>query len=301
MGPFNLQPVEGAGPSVSFEVELRASEPFLDHHRPGGHPLFGTAMGIELMCRGATAATSTTKLLPARLSDVTVRSPIIVHDATAVAFVTATPTRAPDGAAFACTITTHAKSNEVHFTAIVLLAANPRPTPHAARPNHGDTFPVNAAAIYSLFFHGPAFQVIAAAGLVGATMVSRIATQLPALSSGNEDNDETWVAMPRLIEACLQTAGLLDIATRSKMMIPHGIDDIELFETRPSPNEQLHATARRTLSRSGTEAVDIDLQHPDGSIVLRVRGYETRQLSFPTNQLGINTLNDAFQRHPNQP
>lgn len=44
MGPFNLQPVEGAEPLVSFEVELRASDTFLDHHRPGGHPLFGTAM-----------------------------------------------------------------------------------------------------------------------------------------------------------------------------------------------------------------------------------------------------------------
>ena len=128
-------------------------------------------------------------------------------------------------------------------------------------------------------------------------MMSRLATGLPALSGETENCDHTWVAAPRLIEACLQTAGLLDIATRSEMRIPHRIDDIEYFETRASPDDQFHAIAYRATSRSGAEAIDIDLHRSNGSTVLRIRGYETRQLSFETDNTAIITLNCAFRGH----
>jgi Polyketide synthase dehydratase len=297
---FNLKPITQTGQSIGFRVELRASEPFLDHHRPGGRPLFGTVMGIELMCRAATVAAGATGLVPARLSDVTVLPPIILHAETAVALLTTTPNYTRDGKIFDCTITTQEASTEVHFTASILLAEDRPSAPCSDHPGHSLAIPVKAEAIYSLFFHGPAFQVIAVAGLLDDTMHSRLATGLPALSSGSENSNDAWIAAPRLIEACLQTAGLLDIATRSRMMIPHRIDDIEFYETPQSAHDHFHAIARRATSRSGREAIDIDLRCADGPAVMRVCGYETRPLPFETENTAIVTLRNAFRGHANQ-
>ncbi len=98
---------------------------------------------------------------------------------------------------------------------------------------------VEAADIYHLYFHGPAYQVLERASWNGKEMVGLLADHLP------ENHFPPTLAarmMPRLIELCFQTAGLWEIATQGRMGLPLHVDRVSAFyDTLPPQGQRLYA------------------------------------------------------------
>jgi Polyketide synthase dehydratase len=281
--------------SAEFDVELDSTEPYLNDHRPGGHPLFGTVMGLELMARSVTKTKGCPPSMPTHVAQVVVRDPIIFTAPSATAYVQVTRAIAERGERFHCEVVTRGDTVATRFSATLRCAM---PTSHTTAKNVwtvDSPLPVQASDVYALFFHGPTFRVIQRAGLVHDEVVAEVATSLPALTTDPHDN---VVLAPRLIEACLQTAGLLEIATRSRMMIPSRIANIEFLGDHTSIPDRLFTRARRSVAPHGPDAVDIDVVDLDGACWLKVSGYETLPLPFPSDSTAIGELNQAFHREP---
>lgn len=280
--------------SAEFAVELDATEPFLNDHRPGGHPLLGTVMGLELMTRGVSDVLGVPPSVLGHVSHVIVREPIILTGESATAYIRVTRAIGEAQQSFHCDVETRDDPVVVHFSAMI-ACADPKPPSEAMKLDTTDSpLPVQAGDVYALFFHGPAFQVIQRAGLVNNTVVAEVASNLPDLTG--EPGDVDGLA-PRLIEACLQTAGLLEVATRSRMMIPSRIDSIDFLGERSALPDRLFTCARRSTASDGADAIDIDVVDPDSASWLQVRGYQTLPLPFASDSMALSDLNNAFRRN----
>ena len=102
-----------------------------------------------------------------------------------------------------------ASRRRVHFTGRVRLA---REAPRRARrrdapPDAGDERRSSHDAIYRIYFHGPAYQVLDRAWRDDGDVVGRLADDLPPDHEPPERARPR--SAPRLIELCFQTAGVL--------------------------------------------------------------------------------------------
>ena len=224
-----LQPHPTGAPCAPIDVaiDLDASEPFLDDHRPGGDPLLGTAMGVELMSRAAHRMATGATDRQRTTEHVGVFEPLILRSKSATVHVRAVRLGDDAHAPIHCVVESrcrgglpvpHFEASFVHAEPCIADTRLPAGVQLGAQPA------VNDADVYSLFFHGPAFRVIHSASSVGDGMLCEWRQDLPAWARGPVD---PATADPRWVELCLQTAGLLEIATTQRMLIPHRIGSIE--------------------------------------------------------------------------
>ena len=80
---------------------------------------------------------------------------------------------------------------------------------------------VDAAQIYRIYFHGPAYQVLERAWWDGTRIIGEMAADLPA---NHEPPEQPTLMAPRLIELCFQTAGIWEMGTTSRMGLPMHIN-----------------------------------------------------------------------------
>ena len=157
-----------------------------------------------------------------------------------------------------------------HFTGRVRLTKTPAPALTVAPPAMRSDHTVDAADIYRIYFHGPAYQVLERAWCDGNRMIGLLAKNLPA----NHDPAELRTVMsPRLIELCFQTAGLWEIGREGSMGLPHLVNSVtascgtDLSDTRlyavitPDPvggsfdAEVVDASGKRYVQLSGYRTV----------------------------------------------
>jgi NAD(P)-dependent dehydrogenase (short-subunit alcohol dehydrogenase family) len=153
-----------------------------------------------------------------------------------------------------------------HHTARVRLGSSPddrtvkvgRSEPAAA---------VEADDVYAVYFHGPAYQVLAGAGIADGKVVGRMAEGLP-------DNHAPAGAptrmRPRLIELVFQTAGIWEIGTERRMGLPTRVGRIVVRPRAAEPAGGIKALV--TPSAGGFAAVVVDAS---GHVLVEVEGYET--------------------------
>ena len=80
----------------------------------------------------------------------------------------------------------------VHFTGRVRLARQAPPAPDSdAPPEAGDREAVERDAVYRIYFHGPAYQVLERAYRHDGEVVGRLADDLPP------DHEPPWTTEPR--------------------------------------------------------------------------------------------------------
>ena len=285
---------------VVLTFEPNVEEPFLDHHRPGGNPLLGTAVGIELMTRGAIELVSAPV---SRLSDIQILAPLIIPSSEQ-ATVHVRVERRTDGA-LDCAVGGRVGSAPpiAMFTATVHTSRVAPTAPGMII----DTLPqVGSDEIYELFFHGPAFQVIHGATFTTAGVVCQLAEGLPPLTSACDPIGDQRI---RRVEACLQTAGLLEVASTHRMMIPGRIAELRWFDgpssdaneasddAEPSDDSDRLMTAQARRLPTGDQATsrfDISLVDQRGAVRLAVLGYETCPLPFHSDRTALLALAHAF-------
>jgi hypothetical protein len=73
---------------------------------------------------------------------------------------------------------------------------------------------VSRAEVYRLYFHGPAYQVVAQGWQDRGAAVAQFAADLPP---NHEPADQPTVVEPRLVELCFQTAGLWEAGRTGRL------------------------------------------------------------------------------------
>jgi hypothetical protein len=175
-----------------------------------------------------------------------------------------------------------------HFTARVSLA---RQTPKAMTvPALGvpSGSIIEAAEIYRLYFHGPAYQVIERAWWDGHRIVGLMAKGLPA----NHLPPELPTLMaPRLIELCFQTAGIWEMGTQGRMGLPQHIDRVSLLRAPESADTSLYAVVTPGHGGEGFNAEVVDTK---GNRYLQLSGYRTVAIPDAVNAERLKALQAAM-------
>jgi hypothetical protein len=162
-----------------------------------------------------------------------------------------------------------------HFTARVRLTPQmPKATavPEMGSPN-GHI--IEAADIYRLYFHGPAYQVVERAWWDGHRIVGLMAKGLPA---NHLPPELPTVLAPRLIELCFQTAGVWEMGVQGRMGLPLHIDCVSFFRSAPeSEDTRWYAVV---TPDAGCGSFDAEVVDAKGNRCLQLSGYRTA--AFPS-------------------
>ncbi|HUA43669.1 MAG TPA: SDR family NAD(P)-dependent oxidoreductase, partial [Solirubrobacteraceae bacterium] len=158
-----------------------------------------------------------------------------------------------------------------HFTARARLARKAPAAPKAALTpaDPGEDRGVGHDAVYSVYFHGPAYQVLERAWRDDGHVVGRFSGELPV---DHEPPTQPTELSPRLIELCFQTAGIWEIGTTGRMALPMHIDRVTRFQDTEKPS-QLWAVV---TPRDG--GIDADVVDEAGRVRVRLEGYRTSEV-----------------------
>lgn len=156
-----------------------------------------------------------------------------------------------------------------HSTARLRLSAL-APTPPQPKPPRATGDAIDAAEIYRVYFHGPAYRVMEQAWWDGQCMIGKFAAELP---NHHHPDNLLLATSPRLVELCFQTAGLWEMVVRRTMGLPQHFDSLE-FYGNPECAGPLMAVV--TSSDDGA-SFDAEVVDEEGICYAALRGYRTVQ------------------------
>lgn len=130
---------------------------------------------------------------------------------------------------------------------------------------------LEAARIYRVYFHGPAYRVIERAWWDGDRMIGEMAQDLP---NDHYPPEQPMVLAPRLIELCLQTAGLWELSVQGQdhMSLPQYIKQIRVGRAPDRGERRLYAVVTPLPDHEGFDA---EVVTAAGNRYLQLRGYRT--------------------------
>jgi len=155
-----------------------------------------------------------------------------------------------------------------HFTGRIRLTKLAPASATVKVPKSSESF-VGREDIYRTYFHGPAYQVLERAWRNDSRMIGEMAHTLPA---NHQPSEAPLFAVPRLIELCFQTAGLLEMDSKGCMGLPLHIDRISMLRVPESVQGTLYAIA--AFNSDGT-SFDTQLVDSAGNVHLHMAGYRT--------------------------
>ena len=267
---------------ITVATALSVAEPFLDHHRIDGTPVLPGVMGIEAFAEASRALAPGYEVVA--VEDVEFLAPFkLYRDEPRTAEVRARLRRGEHGELLAdCvlvgrrTLPNQPEQVTTHFTGRVVLAPEGAARPPLDRPPHSGGEPsetaVETEAIYRIYFHGPAYQVLARAWAEDGLVIGMLAETLPA---DRVHREASLLAMPRLVELCFQTAGVHQLGTTGQMALPARIARLEFSAIDAPDGAAGGVRAVVTPVGEGADAVVVD---GNGDVLLRLTGYSTTVL-----------------------
>ena len=156
-----------------------------------------------------------------------------------------------------------------HFTGRVRLARHPREMAAGTPVGTPAGTLVEAAEIYRIYFHGPAYRVVRNAWWTPDGAIGEMAIDLP---DNHAPRDLPLAMAPRLIELCFQTAGLWEMAVRHRMGLPRHIDSVWVCGAPEKAAGPLYA---RVTPDAAGEGFDAEVVDAAGERYLEMRGYRT--------------------------
>jgi hypothetical protein len=252
-------------------------QPFLYDHQIEGTPVLPGVMGIEAFAEAAL------RVLPGWhvdvVEDVNFLAPFKFYK-NEPRTVTIEAEFHPDGDAViaVCRLTgRRTLPNQAepqvttHFTARVRLTQQtpaaldvlspPEPPP--------DGSAVEAAGIYRIYFHGPAYQVVERAWREGDRIVGQLSGSLP---EHHHPPERPLMMSPRWIELCFQTAGLWEIGVLGRMGLPQHLDRVTVWHKPAADAGPLYAVVTPGLDGA---TFDADVVDSSGRCLVRLSGYRT--------------------------
>jgi hypothetical protein len=128
---------------------------------------------------------------------------------------------------------------------------------------------IEAADIYRLYFHGPAYQVVQRAWWDGKRIVGLMAK---GLGDNHHPSGLPTLMAPRLIELCFQTAGVWEMGVEGRMGLPQHIDRVSLLSDPEEAEGRLFAVVSPNLREGSFDAEVVDAK---GTRYLQLSGYRT--------------------------
>jgi acyl transferase domain-containing protein len=143
---------------------------------------------------------------------------------------------------------------------------------------------VEAAAIYSLYFHGPAYQVVERTWWDGKRIVALMAKDLP---SNHHPAELPTLMEPRLIELCFQAAGLWEMCVLGRMGLPQHVDRVCLLRTPDLAEDRLYAVVTPNAERG---SFDAEVMDSAGKRYVQLSGYRTVAVPSALNPQKLKAL-----------
>jgi hypothetical protein len=280
----------GGGLEIRTELDP-ARQRFLDDHRIDGTPVLPGVMGIEGFAEIARA------LLPEHsvtaLEDVDWQAPFkFYRDEPRTLELRALIRDGGADLVAECrlvgrrTLAGGDEQETVHFTGRARLGRTPPTAPEAEPPGEADGADVGRDAVYRIYFHGPAFQVLDRAYRHDGEVVGVMAGDLPP---DHEPADVPTLMVPRLIELCFQTAGVWELGTEGRMALPTHVDRIVRFPGADDPGK----LAAVVHPREDGGKLDARVVDEHGRVRVQVEGYRTIALPVPLDEDALAPLRAA--------
>ena len=251
-----------------------AIQPFLHDHQIEGKPVLPGVMGIEAFAETALC------MLPGwhveAIEDVNFLAPFKFYRGEPRT-VTIEAVFQPEGGSVVADCRLNGSRSlpnqtepqvTTHFTARVRLAKQAPETEPAPAPGEPAGALVEAAAIYRVFFHGPAYRVLERAWLNHERTVGQFSIELP---DDRYPPDGPLAMAPRLIELCFQAAALREVAVQGRIGLPLHVDQVCLWRTPDVAEGPLYAVVTPCAIEDGFDAEVVDTA---GNRYLRLRGYK---------------------------
>jgi hypothetical protein len=172
----------------------------------------------------------------------------------------------------------------VHFRGSVRMAQHPPERPTGRKPPEGGKH-LGSAQVYELYFHGPAFQVLAEAWRSGDVAVGSMSADLPGIGIA----EDRLLMAPRLVELCFQAAGVEEMGTEGRMGLPVRIASVATFDA-PVPADGLHAL----VESSGEDTFDCRVVDGRGAVVVVMEGYGTITLPAAVEEGVLGAFREAM-------
>jgi hypothetical protein len=177
-----------------------------------------------------------------------------------------------------------------HFTGRVrLVSQQPKAVKETGISRRASGAKVDAADIYKIYFHGPAYQVIESAWRTGDRLIGAFAKNLPA---NHEPADLPVVASPRFVEMCFQTASLTGLAVQSRLGLPNAFAELKLVSV---PEKEPDTAFYSTVVTNPDGTYDVKLMDGKGEVYLILNGYRTIDLPDPIQADLLKPLQQALQ------
>ncbi len=253
-------------------------QPFLHDHQIDGIPVLPGVMGIEAFAEAAQ------RMLPgwhvAAVEDVNFLNPFKFYRNELRTLTIQAVFHPEDQAVVAdCRLLgrrllpNHTEPQvTVHFSARVRLTKHAPETLTGPTPGLPMGTIIEAADIYRIYFHGPAYQVLERAWREGDRIIGQLAENLP---NDHYPLEQPVLMSPRLIELCFQTAGLSEMSTEGRMGLPQHIDQLCV---RRTPNESEGRLYAVVTSHPEKESYDAEVVDAFGNQFVHLSGYRTSAL-----------------------
>jgi hypothetical protein len=147
---------------------------------------------------------------------------------------------------------------------------------------------VSQADVYRVYFHGPAYRVLASVRRHEGVAIGQMAADLPP---NHTPRDLPTRMAPRLIELCFQTAGIQQIAATGRLGLPRHIDRVAV-RAGSEPPAPLFAVV--TAPASGSGRVDARVVDAAGVVHVKLEGYATVELPSPVEQAQQDAMRAAM-------
>ncbi len=180
-------------------------------------------------------------------------------------------------------------NHTLHFQGAVYLSEYARPQREIRRSKAWNAAEgISAEEIYKLYFHGPAFQVLAGAQLSGKNIVGRFN---PALA--HQPGSNMAATYPLLLELCFQTAGLFEIGKMGSMGLPRAVESIRLYSQRMNGLPVFALVTPR--ENPGGLSFDATVVDGDGNVFLEMARYQTSALPYALQPELLAPIQSHFQ------
>ena len=179
-----------------------------------------------------------------------------------------------------------------HFTARVRVRQQPPEAVIGTAPRLSAEAIVEAAQIYRIYFHGPAYQVLERAWWDGERMIGEMAADLPG---NHQPSDAPTLMAPRLIELCFQTAGLWEMGAQSRMGLPQHVHQVNWLRAPQLADGHLFAVVTPQPEQGSFDAEVVDTA---GNRYVRLGGYSTLALPDGLDAEALKTVQTVVSPEP---
>jgi len=252
-----------------------AAQPFLYDHRIAGTPVLPGVMGIEAFAEAAVCVHPGWHI--EAIEEVNFLAPFkFYQDEPRTVIIQAIISPSGERLIADCRLIGRRKlpnqpepQETVHFTARVRVGKMSEPEVRAGAPNLSAEAIVDAAHIYRVYFHGPAYQVLDRVWWDGHRMIGEMAAGLPG---NHKPADLPTLMAPRLIELCFQTAGIWEMGTSSRMGLPQHLEQVSWLRSPKLAEGRLYAMV---TPHPETGTFDAEVVDAAGNCYVRLGGYRT--------------------------